>query len=103
MQEYGFSLTCFPLYKDKDSFSPVVFIRENTDQWKPVFSHILCKFDGQRFYGREYKTFAICHMSSRDQVRKMSFNLLGWNLPPLVTTLQSLLVIGFVEEELEHL
>ena len=42
-------------------------------------------------------------MNSRDEVRKMSFNLLGWNLPPLVTTLQSLLVIGFVEEELEHL
>ena len=42
-------------------------------------------------------------MSSRDQVRKMSFNLVGWNLPPLATTLQSLLVIGFVEEELEHL
>ena len=36
MQEYGFLLTRILPYED-DS----VFIRENPDQWKPVFLHIL--------------------------------------------------------------
>ena len=39
MQEYGFSLTHFFPYNDRTIDS--VLIRENTGQWKPVFSHIL--------------------------------------------------------------
>ena len=37
MRRYGFSLTVFSSIR-KD----FVLIRENTGQWKPVFSHILC-------------------------------------------------------------
>ena len=40
MREYGFSLTRIFLYKD--TIYDFVLIRENTGQWKPVFSHILC-------------------------------------------------------------
>ena len=40
MREYGFSLTCILLYKGRIYDS--VFIRENTSQQKPVYSHILC-------------------------------------------------------------
>ena len=37
MREYGFPLTRILPYKNK-----IEDIRENTGQWKPVFSHILC-------------------------------------------------------------
>ena len=40
MREYGFSLTCILPYKDR--IYNYVLIRENTGQWTPVFSHILC-------------------------------------------------------------
>ena len=40
MQKYEFSLTCILPHKDRIYDS--VIIRENTGQWKPVFSHILC-------------------------------------------------------------
>ena len=40
MREYEFSLTRIHPYKDRIWDS--VLIRENTGQWKPVFSHILC-------------------------------------------------------------
>ena len=40
MREYGFSLTHILPYRDRIVDS--VLIRENTGQWKPVFSHILC-------------------------------------------------------------
>ena len=40
MRECGFSLTRILPYKDRIYDS--VLIRENTGQWKPVFSHILC-------------------------------------------------------------
>ena len=39
MREYVFSLTRIFPYKDRIEDS--VLIRENTGQWKPVFSHIL--------------------------------------------------------------
>ena len=39
MREYGFSLTRILPYKDKIYDS--VLVRENTGQWKAVFSHIL--------------------------------------------------------------
>ena len=39
MQKYGFSLTCILPYKDRIVYS--ILIRENTGQWKPIFSHIL--------------------------------------------------------------
>ena len=39
MREYEFSLTRFLPYKDK--IYDFLLIRENTGQWKPVFSHIL--------------------------------------------------------------
>ena len=40
MREYGFSLTLILPYIDK--IINFVLIRENTRQWKPVLSHILC-------------------------------------------------------------
>ena len=40
MREYGFSLTCILPYIDRIVDS--VFIRENTGQWKSIFSHIWC-------------------------------------------------------------
>ena len=40
MQGYGFSMTRILPYKDK--IYNFVLTRENTGQWKPVFSHILC-------------------------------------------------------------
>ena len=40
MQEYGFSLTRILPYRDRIYNS--ILILENTGQWKPVFSHILC-------------------------------------------------------------
>ena len=40
MQEYGFSLTRILPYRDK--IYDFVLMWENTGQWKPVFSHILC-------------------------------------------------------------
>ena len=49
MREYEFSLTHILPYKDK--VVDFVLIRENTGQWKPVFSHILCS--GTRTHFRE--------------------------------------------------
>ena len=40
MREYGFSLTHILQYKDKIEY--FVLMRQNTGQWKPVFSYILC-------------------------------------------------------------
>ena len=40
MWEYGFSQTSILPYKDK--IVDFVLIWKNTDQWEPVFSHILC-------------------------------------------------------------
>ena len=44
--------------------------------------------------------FLICHMTSRDYVTKVSYNLKDKSPSFLVTTLPSLLVIGIVEEEI---
>ena len=40
MREYGFSLTHILPYKDR--IYDFVRIRENTGQWKPAFSYVLC-------------------------------------------------------------
>ena len=40
MREYGFSLTLILPYKDE--IYDFVLTRENTGQWKYIFSHILC-------------------------------------------------------------
>ena len=40
MREYGFSLTRILPYKDR--IYDFILRRENTGQWKPVISHILC-------------------------------------------------------------
>ena len=40
MREYGFSLIHVLPYKGRIVDS--VLMLENTDQWKPVFSHVLC-------------------------------------------------------------
>ena len=41
MREYEFSLIRILPYEDRIVNS--VLIRENTGQWKPAFSHILCR------------------------------------------------------------
>ena len=41
MSEYGFSLT--RLFPNKNKIYDSILIRENTDQIKPVLSHILVK------------------------------------------------------------
>ena len=58
MPEYGFLLNCIFPYKDRTVDS--VLIRENTGQWKPVFSHILCSVIKQLFW---YSCF--CYETSR--------------------------------------
>ena len=40
MREYVLSMTRILPYKDK--IYDFVYIRENTGQWKSVFSHVLC-------------------------------------------------------------
>ena len=40
MQEYGFSLTRILPYKDRILDSDLKW--ENTGQWKPEFSHVIC-------------------------------------------------------------
>ena len=47
MREYGFSLTRILPYKNRIVGS--VLIRENTGQWKPVFSNILCSLNILKF------------------------------------------------------
>ena len=49
MREYGFSLNNILPYKNK--IYDFVLIRENTVQWKPVFSHVQCigSFSAQHF------------------------------------------------------
>ena len=61
--------------------------------WKPLTLNLdPWKFGGRTFYGKDM--FWICLVASRDHVRKGSSNL--------VTTLQILLDIGPVEEEMKH-
>ena len=52
MRKYGFSLTSILPHEDRIYDS--AFIRENTGQWKPFFSYILCSVnDGfYRVFGR---------------------------------------------------
>ena len=44
----------------------------------------------------------ICHATSRDHVRKVLYDIMGESLSPFVTTLQSLLVIGLVKDEIKR-
>ena len=51
MREYGFSLT--RILPSKDRIYDSVFIWDNTGQWKPVFSHILCSVKISEDYDAE--------------------------------------------------
>ena len=55
MQECGFLRTRILLYKERIVDS--VLIRENTGQWKPVFSHVLCSDGLQQIYLFSYLVY----------------------------------------------
>ena len=71
MQEYGFSLTRTLPYKE--NIVDFVLIRENTGQWKPVFSCILCGVMNYRVI-KEY-TFLLNDMTNKylNKIRIWSF------------------------------
>ena len=57
MREYGLSLTQILPYK-KSTYDSVL-IPENTGQWKPVVSHILCSEKGKKTICNKLKVYKI--------------------------------------------
>ena len=71
MREYEFSLIRILPYKDRIVNS--VLIRENTGQWKPAFSHILCR--------KCEETFTLKKRNNQEQIEGFhERNLQNWRL-----------------------
>ena len=58
------------------------------------------KFGGHRHYAREEISFFVCHVILRDFVVRESCDIIGEFSSSLATTLQSLVIIDLLEEEI---
>ena len=60
------------------------------------------KFGGHKFCENGDAKYLTYHVKSHDYIKKGSYDLMGENPSPLVTTLPSLLVIGSVKDKIER-
>ena len=59
------------------------------------------KFSGHNFCDDGEAKFLTCHLTSHDYIKKGSYDLMGGNRWPLVTTLKILLVKVSVKDKIE--